>query len=57
MFVTAREYKENPYCAQCLPERLAKASAKDPVVAFKDLGNGFVKPIRLSNLQGRDRDD
>ena len=51
MHVTQESYRQNPYCAECLHERLTKASATDPVVGWRDLGDGYVRPIRLSDLQ------
>jgi len=51
MFVTRREYKENPYCCECLHERIAKAAAEDPLITWKKLDSGYIEAVRLSDLQ------
>ncbi len=51
MYVSKKSYQQNPFCSECLPERLVKAAAADPVVGWNDLGDGYVRPVRLSDLQ------
>lgn len=51
MVVSVESYKENPYCSECLPERLMKAASEDPVIGLRELGNGYVLTVRLSDVQ------
>ncbi len=51
MDVSKESYQQNPFCSECLSERLVKAAADDPVVGLRDLGDGYVRPVRLSDLQ------
>jgi hypothetical protein len=40
---TAREFDENPYCAECLSERLAEAAAARPSGRWQSIGGGYVQ--------------
>jgi len=44
MDVSAASYAENPWCAGCLHERMAKAAAENPFVGWRVEGD-YMVPI------------
>lgn len=50
MDVSAESYFQNPFCKQCLPERLQQAANEDPVVGWREEGD-YVVPVRKSELR------
>ena len=44
---SALSYEENPYCSECLPQRLKEAARGTDHISWKLTGN-FLHPVNLS---------
>jgi len=44
---TALSFAENPYCSECLPERIAKAAESTELISWKVSGD-YLRPIDLA---------